>query len=58
MRLMNASDQAKIKGLRALLDRAANALENTYDACDYPADGTSNAEIVAAEIRAALKDSP
>lgn len=38
----------------AMLERCAGVLENTYDAQDFPEDGTSNAEITAKDVRALL----
>lgn len=50
--LSPAMVQARNDQLIALLRKAAHALENSYNAVEWPANGTSQCEITAAELRA------
>lgn len=38
----------------AMLERAKEVMLNTYDACDYPADGKTDCDICAKDIDALL----
>lgn len=48
--------EARVRELEAALLNAVEALERSYDAVDWPADGTSRQEIAAKAARSVLVD--